>query len=332
MENNIKKTNITAIALLSGGLDSRLAATLLKKQGINVVGLVFKSMFFAWQKAVDAAKSLNIQYRIEDFNDIILQKLEHPTFGFGAGMNPCVDCHIAMIKKAWEIVKQEGWHFVATGEVLNQRPMSQNKKALQRVEEGSGATGFLLRPLSALLLPETEPEKRGWVKRSELLDIAGKSRKRQIALAKELGITDYPQPAGGCILTDPGFGRKMRDLRKNEGLKNIALIELLKIGRHFRINNLKLIIGRDEEENNKLCAYEKEGFLLLVPHNVKGAIGILDERADAATIKSAVSVLARYCDKASEEPVNILVQKGDKSELLSTNIVADETTISACRI
>jgi tRNA U34 2-thiouridine synthase MnmA/TrmU len=327
-----QKHDITAVILLSGGLDSRLAVALLSKQGINVIGIVFKSMFFAWQQAVSAAKSLNIQYMVEDFTDAILEKLEHPRYGFGAGINPCIDCHTAMIKKAWELANKEGWHFVATGEVLNQRPMSQNKKALIRIAEESGAGSFLLRPLSALLLPETEPEKRGWVKRSELLDISGKSRKRQTALAKELNIHDYPQPAGGCILTDPGFGRKMRDLRKNEGLKNLALIELLRIGRHFRINGFKFVVGRNEEENNKLLPYHSKNFMLLYPANVKGATALLDEKADEATVALAAAILARYCDKISNNRIDITIEKSGAPSKTFLADIADEKLILSFRL
>ncbi|MDD5483244.1 MAG: tRNA 4-thiouridine(8) synthase ThiI, partial [Kiritimatiellae bacterium] len=229
------RNNIRALVLFSGGLDSLLAALLLKAQNIRLTALIFRSIFFDATAAVTAAEKMDLPVKIIDFTDTLLGIIEHPRHGFGAGLNPCIDCHAAMIKKAGEIMRAEKFNFVATGEVLNERPMSQNRRALAIVAKESGLEGYLLRPLSAQLLEITEPEKLGWVNREKLCAIKGRGRRPQIELAREFGLADYPQPAGGCLLTDPAYGKRLRELRRHEGVRNIAAIQLLRVGRHFRL-------------------------------------------------------------------------------------------------
>ncbi len=238
------------LSLLSGGLDSQLAVRVLERAGAVVEGLCFSTPFFSPAAAQKAAEALGIPLTVIDFTDDELALIENPPHGFGGAMNPCIDCHATMIRRAGELMREKGFDFVATGEVMGQRPMSQNKQALQVVAKSSGLEGRLVRPLSARLLDPTLPEREGKLDRAQLLDIMGRSRERQIALAKELGITKYPSPAGGCKLTEEGYGRKLKDLLTHEGFKNRRLVELLAVGRHFRLpDGSALIVGRDQSEN-----------------------------------------------------------------------------------
>jgi len=299
---------IRALSLLSGGLDSQLAARLLLEQGIEVQGLTFKSIFFGARAGERAARQLGVPLLIEDFTPTILAILAHPRHGFGAGMNPCIDCHIAMVRRAGELMRERGFQFVSTGEVLNQRPMSQHRKALQQVAAESGVGDYLLRPLSARLLPETEPEKRNWVDRARLLAFEGRNRKPQMALARELGITDYPQPAGGCLLTDPAYGKRLKDLKTHEGLDNVANILRLRLGRHFRVGAVRVIVGRNQAENEQLEKERNPGEYLLKVKDVPGPSAILPAGATEDELQQAAALCARYSDFIPGQPVLMEVQ------------------------
>ncbi|MEW6170880.1 MAG: 7-cyano-7-deazaguanine synthase, partial [Candidatus Omnitrophota bacterium] len=241
-----------AVALLSGGLDSTLATKLMQEQGIYLLALNFKTPFCLCDgksskgcinHAKAVADNLGIDFKIINVTDDFLKILKKPKHGFGSCMNPCIDCRILKFRKAKEIMQEIGASFIITGEVLGQRPMSQHKKSLNLIDKESDLEGFVLRPLSAKLLPETIPEKNKWVCRDKLLSYNGRTRKPQIALAKKFNIKDYPCPAGGCLLTDPGFARRLKDLLKYDKL-DLNNIELLKVGRHFRLNSeAKLIVG-----------------------------------------------------------------------------------------
>lgn len=254
---------IKALVLLSGGLDSILAVKILKEQKIEVVGLAFKSYFFNEKQAKKAAKNLRVPLKVIDFSKEHLKIVKEPKYGYGKGMNPCIDCHILMLKKAKKIMEKEKFHFVATGEVLGERPMSQNKRALKLVAEKSSLKNYLLRPLSAKLLEKTIPEEKGWVKREKLLDISGRSRKRQIALAKKWKIEYYPSPAGGCLLTDLEFSKRLRELFEKYPKFKGKDVELLKLGRHFWENNVKIVVGRDHQENLKIKKLAQKGDVLI---------------------------------------------------------------------
>ena len=244
------------LSLLSGGLDSQLAVRVLERAGAYVEAVAFETPFFSSAKARAAATALGVKLRTIDFLEDEISLVENPPHGFGGAMNPCIDCHARMIHRAGELMTQLGFDFVATGEVRGQRPMSQNAQSLVTVEKASGLKGRLIRPLSAKLLEPTIPEQEGLLDRDKLLDISGRSRDRQIALAAEFGITDYPSPAGGCKLTEDAYGRKLRDLMEHEGLRdatgaaNRGLLELLATGRHFRLpGGSSVILGRDANEN-----------------------------------------------------------------------------------
>jgi tRNA U34 2-thiouridine synthase MnmA/TrmU len=230
-----------------------LAARIILDQGIEVLGLAFTTPFFGAEKAERAARQLQIPLTIQDITDPHWLMLRNPRYGYGKRMNPCIDCHALMLRKAGEEMEALRADFLFTGEVLGQRPFSQTKNSLRAVEKGSGFTDRILRPLSARLLGETLPERQGLVDRSRLLDIQGRSRKRQMILAEGYGIKDYPTPAGGCLLTDPVFSRRLKELLQQAPDPPRREIELLKVGRHFRWRpEAKAIIGRNKKENDFL--------------------------------------------------------------------------------
>jgi len=263
---------IKALVLFSGGLDSILAAKILMEQEIKLKGITFKSYFFNAEQAKKAAKQIKLPLKIIDFSKEHLKTVKNPRHGYGKAMNPCIDCHILMLRTAKRIMKKEKFDFIITGDVLGERPMSQNKQALELIEKGSSLTGYLLRPISAKLLKPTIPEKLGWVNREKLLDISGRSRKRQIALAKKYKIRKYPSPAGGCLLTDLEFAKRLRELLKVYPKCNGNDIELLRLGRHFLKDEAKIVIGRNEEENKKIKKLKKSSDILIEMKNYPGPL------------------------------------------------------------
>ncbi len=288
---------------MSGGLDSQLAVRLLQEAGAFVEALTFVTPFFDDANARKAADALGVSLRRVDFLDDELALLENPPHGFGGAMNPCIDCHALMIRRAGELMARLGYDFVATGEVRGQRPMSQNAQALQTVEKASGLKGRLVRPLSAKLLPPTIPEEEGKLDREKLLDISGRSRTRQIALAERFGIRDYPSPAGGCKLTEKAFSRKLKDLKDHEGFKSRALIDLLQVGRRFRLpGGSGVVLGRDERENAVLAALDLPGAVRLVPEGgVVGPTALVPVLAAPEDLALAKGVVRAWCRGTTEE-------------------------------
>ncbi|MGN1359901.1 MAG: tRNA 4-thiouridine(8) synthase ThiI [Kiritimatiellia bacterium] len=258
-------------SLFSGGLDSMLAVAVLRRQGCDVRPLVFISPFFDGASARRAARHLGLELKEVDFTQDILELVANPPHGFGGGMNPCIDCHARMIRRAGELMRADGLDFVSTGEVVNQRPMSQTPRSLATVAHDSGLEGRLLRPLCAKLLEPTIPEQEGLIDREQLYDFHGRTRKPQMALAAELGITEYPAPAGGCLLTEKGYCRKLSDLKAHDGLVDLDHIRLLKVGRHFRLpDGTKAIVGRNRMDNQSLKTAAKPSDTLLWTVNVPG--------------------------------------------------------------
>ena len=242
-----------ALGLLSGGLDSVLAFKLILNQGIKAEAIKFVSPFFDDSfYAKNISEKFGIPLKIMYLGKEYLKLIKNPKHGYGSGMNPCIDCHVFMLKKAKQYAKKIKADFIFTGDVLGERPMSQNMKALNTIESETRLKNKILRPLSAKLLPETVAEKNGWVDRNKLLDIKGRSRKKQLELAKKFKIKIYASPGGGCLLTEKEFSAKLRDLIKHKKRINEKDIELLKIGRHFRFKNNKIIVGRNEKENELL--------------------------------------------------------------------------------
>jgi hypothetical protein len=301
---------IRALSLLSGGLDSQLAVCVLRDQGIEVHGLTFESPFFNAVRARKAADSLKVPLHVVDFTEEIVGLLAHSKHGYGAGMNPCIDCHALMIRKAGAMAREMGFNFVSTGEVLNQRPMSQNRQSLEVVARESGCADLLVRPLSGGLLAETEPERRGWVDRSRLLKIEGRNRKAQYKLAEKYGLKEIPQPAGGCKLTEPNFCRRLKDLKDHEGLGDIGAIKLLCAGRHFRLGDkVKLIVGRDEKENALLeKSAGPSGIVVAVDEPVPGPTCLLPGSSDEDQVRLAAAICAAYSDNPSGGPVRIWIR------------------------
>ena len=285
-----------AIGLISGGLDSALAVSLMKQQGIEVITLRFLSPF--WGKDNQArrlVKELGVDYREIEVDESYLSIVQSPRYGYGENMNPCIDCKIWMLHRARIFMEEWGASFVFTGEVLGQRPKSQMKNTLRLIEKQSGLEGLLLRPLSAKLLPETVPEKEGWVKREQLLDLSGRGRKRQLELARRWGIRSFSLPAGGCLLTEPNFARRLQDLLQNGQNLTFQEVRLLKVGRHFRLSpSFKLIVGRDAEENQKLQEMFADGDVLFLPENGKGPLALGRGEGDRSVLQEAASLLAHY--------------------------------------
>lgn len=279
---------------MSGGLDSQLAIRLLERAGAEVEAVCFNSPFFDISDAQSTADRLGVKLRIVDFTDDILRLVKSPAHGFGGALNPCIDCHATMIMRAGELMTQLGYDFVATGEVQGQRPMSQNKQALGVVEKCSGLKGRLIRPLSAKLLEPTIPEIEGKLNREALLDISGRGRERQIQLAAEFEITDYPSPAGGCKLTEAGFARKLKDLMDHEGLDQRTLVELLVVARRFRLpGGTGVILGRDANENRHLKSFEGR-YTVILPVNVPGPTAIIPEVKSESDLELAKELVAAY--------------------------------------
>jgi tRNA-specific 2-thiouridylase len=297
-----------ALALLSGGLDSTLAVKLILNQGIKVETINFVTPFCLCKKgcsgATQVAKKFHTPLKIVKVGEDYLKILRNPKYGYGRNMNPCIDCRIFMLKKAKKHAKETSASFIFTGEVLDERPMSQHWKALNIIEKEAGLEGKILRPLSARLLPETEPEKKGWVDRAKLLDIKGRSRKKQIALAKEFAITDYPCPAGGCLLTYKEYANKLRDLFEHKKRVSLKDVQLLKIGRHFRLGRNKIIVGRNEDENKILVNQKRDGDYYFEAQGCGSPITLLQGPKTTKAVETAVRLTAYYSDqKTGKVPV-----------------------------
>ncbi len=286
------------LSLISGGLDSQLAVKVLQTAGAYVEGVTFATPFFSPAAARKAAEHLGVKLHVVDFTDDEVALIENPPHGFGGAMNPCIDCHAKMISRAGEMMESLGFDFVATGEVLNQRPMSQNRQSLGVVEKCSGLAGRLVRPLSAQLLEPTIPEQEGKLDRSKLLGLSGRQRQIQMELAAKFGLTEYPSPAGGCKLTEKGFGRRLKDLRDHEGLKARRLVELLNIARRFRLpDGTGVILGRDGRENSILKSAAKASDTLVAPVSVPGPTALipsLKSDADLAIVRQIVCAWSRF--------------------------------------
>ncbi len=327
---------IKAVALISGGLDSLLAAKIIQDQGVHVEGINFFTGFcveghtHAIRKndskkpkrnnALWVADQLNMKLHIidviEEYKDVVL----NPKYGYGANMNPCLDCKIFMVKRAKVWAEENGFDFIITGEVVGQRPMSQRKDTMPLIQKRSGIEEKLLRPLSAKNLPETLPEREGWVDREKLFGWSGRGRKPQMALAKEFGFEDYATPAGGCcFLTDKQYSEKLVDLWKTRGNREYDFddIMLLKIGRHIRpTQKYKLIIGREEGENNFLQGYRKQ-FTTIYPTSTVGPLTLVDGEFNQHDQELAAKIVARYCQLKDQKNVtlNITTPNGVSNEL-----------------
>lgn len=290
-----------ALGLLSGGLDSTLAVKLILNQGIRVVAVNFVSPFCLCGKggcgAAETARKLSVPMRVISVGEDYLRIVRRPRYGYGKNMNPCIDCRIFMLKKAKKYAEDIGAAFIFTGEVLDQRPMSQHRKTLDLIEEEAGLKGKILRPLSAKLLNETEPERTGLVNREKLLNIEGRSRKKQIEMAEKMGIKDYPCPAGGCLLTYREFATKVRDLFEHKRKVTVKDVALLKVGRHFRFGTNKIIVGRNERENRILLQLREAGDFSFEAQGCGSPIALLQGSKTKKAVEEAARLTAYYSDQ-----------------------------------
>ncbi|HED18543.1 MAG TPA: tRNA (5-methylaminomethyl-2-thiouridylate)-methyltransferase [Gammaproteobacteria bacterium] len=319
-----------AVALISGGLDSLLAAKVVQQQGIHVEGINFYTGFcveghtHAIRKkdqakpkrnnALWVAEQLGIKLHIidiiEEYKDVVI----NPKHGYGANLNPCLDCKVFMVHKARQWIESKGFDFIITGEVIGQRPMSQRKETMPVVARESGAADLLLRPLCAKNLALTKPELEGWVDRDGLYGFEGRSRKPQMALAASFGFEDYAQPAGGCcFLTDRQYSHKLADLWTARGERRYELddIMLLKVGRHIRpCPNFKMIIGREDGENKFLHGYRKQyTHMLATSHN--GPLVLIDGEPSQDDLDLAAQITARFSQGRDADKVDIEVHTLD---------------------
>ncbi|MFH1311703.1 MAG: asparagine synthase-related protein [Candidatus Eisenbacteria bacterium] len=324
------KKHVTAICLLSGGLDSSLAVRMMQEQDIEVTVVNFTGPFGACagdaenSPAQSVARALGVALKVVPLKDDYLEIIRNPRHGYGSNVNPCIDCRIYMLKKAREIMEAESASFVVTGEVVGQRPMSQRAVTMRQVEKASGLDGFLLRPLCAQLMPPTVPEEKGWVDRDRLLGISGRSRKELMRLAGEKGVTGYSSPGGGCLLTDPNFSLRMRDLLAHDTLTFDA-IELLKVGRHFRLpRGTKLVVGRNESDNERLLALSRDSDTVIITESCPGPTAILRGASAPEEESLAASIVARYSDGKAEGGATVSIKSSTGEHLLYAGALAPD--------
>jgi tRNA U34 2-thiouridine synthase MnmA/TrmU len=308
---------VKAVGLLSGGLDSTVAIRLIMDQGIEVSAFNVVTSFCcctpreaSCSAARTAVEQLGIELKVVNVTDEFLPVVANPKHGYGSGMNPCLDCRILMFRKAKEYMDEIGASFVVTGEVLGQRPMSQRRDAMRLIDRESGLDGYVVRPLSAALLNPTVPEQKGWVDRERLLGVNGRSRKPQMELAEGMGIKDYPCPAGGCLLTDPIFAVRVRDLLGHVGELRKEDIGLLKLGRHFRLSpRAKAAVGRDQDENHKLANQLRDGDYALEVSGQPGPLTLVRGEVTDGELEVAASITSRYGKSGGRADTTVLCRR-----------------------
>jgi len=295
-----------------------LSGMLLRKQGIEVQWVTFETPFFSSEKAKQASKTTGIPLIVKNITLIYLKMLTNPRCGYGKHMNPCMDCHALMFNLAGRIMKEKGFDFLFSGEVLGQRPMSQTMNSLRYVEKQSGFEGYILRPLSAKKLPETMPEQQGMVNRDLLLDISGRSRKPQIKLAKEFGIANYPSPAGGCLLTDIGYASRLKDLFDHQDTYAERELHLLKHGRHLRLNNTsKIIVGRTQKDNENINKYYDPNLDTIIKvKKIPGPIVLMPNDSSKEVRMLAASICVGYSKAPEITPVEVEVTTPQGHEIV----------------
>jgi hypothetical protein len=305
-------TPIRAVGLLSGGLDSALAAKLLLEQGIDVIGLHLESPTACRSDVRELARELGIPLVVRAKGEEYLRLLRHPRWGYGRNMNPCLDCRLFMFRSAQPCLEEHGARFLFTGEVVGQRPMSQTRDRMALVDRQSGLEGLILRPLSARLLPETEPERRGWVDRSRLLAISGRTRLEQLALAEGYGLRHVQSPGGGCLLTDPQFSERLRGLFADvpEERTTVDDLRLLRLGRVFRVTPaLRIVLGRDRDENARLAEFESPERWLVEPLDFAGPSALVCGPRDEESLGHAIDLIASH--SRSPLPSNAVRWRGE---------------------
>lgn len=320
---------VRGIALLSGGLDSILAIKICQEQGIEMTAISFETPFFKANKARAAAQQIGVPLLVFDITAALLAIVKNPQYGYGKNMNPCIDCHALMIKTAGQIMEEHGYDFIATGEVAGQRPMSQGRNSLNAVANESGYKDFLIRPLSAKLLKPTKPEIEGKVDRERLLALSGRGRKPQMELAKDFGIHTYATPAGGCLLTDSFFCKKLADLFENSPEFSITDVELLPHGRHFRISKqTKIIVGRNQRENEKLEEIASADYIRMRAQLYPSPLVVIPAKCSPSDLSIAASICLFYSDAPADTENNVVCWQADKMELLHIASANRETVLA----
>ena len=334
-----QQTAIRAISAYSGGLDSILAAVFMQRLGFDVLLLHVQHLFSTNEAGRErlraAAERAGLPLRIVDASEQHLETIRRPKHGYGQGMNPCIDCRIFMLKIAKQVMEEEEAQFVVTGEVLGQRPKSQHFKALLQAAEESGLGDRLLRPLCARHLPDTLPVQEGWIQREDLLAIQGRSRQEQMRLAEEFGVSDYPQPAGGCVLIEKAYAKRVRDAFLHLGKDEVGLTQfrLFRYGRHFRISDdVKIIVGRNQQENEKLATLA-QGRLRIDPLEVMGPTTLVEGLPTDEQLRLCCSLAARYCDHEAGVEVRLQVVSKEAEWVLNVIPLAlDDPRILEWRI
>jgi len=328
-----------AIALFSGGLDSTLSILTILKQGIEVKALKFLTPFdheasegfCCPENLFSVAEKFGFEVRLIDLSDKFVGIVKKPKFGYGKNMNPCIDCRILMLKEARDFMDKIGADFIIAGEVLGQRPMSQRKDILYCIDKEAGVRDCVLRPLSAKHLKVTAPETKGIVNRDMLFDFRGRSRKPQIALAKEFGLTEYPAPAGGCLLTEPNYAHRLKEFLTYKPHPSLDDLKLLKIGRHFRFSpSCKIVIGRNKAENENICSLSVNGCLLKV-EGYGSPTTLIDGDITDEALRVAASLCARYSDAKNLSEAEVSVIKGSDTFTFRVSPASNEI-IEALRI
>lgn len=328
MPENIEKKK-KVVALLSGGLDSQLAVKMMQKQGFEVSAVAIKTPFCDFDcgrgcgfEIRERADTLGVDLKTVYLGDEYIEMLKNPKHGFGSGMNPCIDCRTMMFKAAKQHMEDIGAEFIISGEVLGQRPMSQHGPALRTIEKESDLKGKIVRPLSAGLLAKTEPEVNGLIKRENLGMISGRSRRGQLDLAKEYGIEDPPNAGGGCLLTDPAFSLRAKDLFGHTETPTTNDIDLLKIGRHFRLDqSTKLVVGRNHNENEMIKSLALPGDILFEARDHVGPVSILRGKNYGDYLEFASQITLRYSDAPKSESCVVVTElNGKKTEILAKAI------------
>lgn len=322
-----------AVALFSGGLDSALAVLLMLRQDIKVTALTFMTHFgcdlrdrsSCGSDPYPAADRFGFDVKLMHLGQKFLDIVENPRYGRGKNMNVCTDCRILMLNEAREFMEAVGADFVITGEVLGQRPMSQVRNKLNLTEKQSGLRGRLLRPLSAKLCRPTEPELSGMVDRERLEGIQGRSRKRQLELAEQFGLDNFPSPAAGCLLTDVGYSNRLRDLLEHSRRLTFDDLNLLRVGRHFRLDSLtKLVVGRNEADNKKLLSYRKPHHVHIEAAGTGSPVTLLVGDASDDNLRRAAMITARYCSAKNEPQVDVSAFTAGGNLLFSVEPARDE--------
>jgi tRNA U34 2-thiouridine synthase MnmA/TrmU len=323
------------VALLSGGLDSQLAIRMMQEQGFEVSAVAIKTPFCDFDcgrgcgfEIRERADDLNVNLKTVYLGDEYIEMLKHPKYGIGSGFNPCIDCRAMMFDAAKKHMDEIGAEFIISGEVLGQRPMSQHGPALRTIEKASGLVGKIVRPLSAALLPETDPERNGLIKRENLGMIKGRTRRAQLDMAKKYGIENPPNAGGGCLLTDPSFGLRAKDLFAHTETPTINDVDLLKIGRHFRLDEqTKFVVGRNKDENEMIKAIALPGDILFQARDHMGPVSILRGKNADMYVKFASSITLRYSDAPKGEQASVIINKNNTKEEIITQHAEEESYI-----